>query len=315
MLSFGYSAYQDYQDKANTSQGISQITVTTMDRRIALFSLFRVTAVVLCCTPAVLGAPVTQQWKRNLTTAIEELTRVLERYPPTANTHYNAHYFRHCSHAYAKGWRDSGVYLVKPDQKEPFEVFCDMETAGGGWTVVQRRVDGSTDFNKLWRDYVNGFGNITDGRSSEFWLGLEKLYRLTACVKTSKLLINLLDFDNKEVFAHYGTFALGPKTTQYKLLLGNYNGTSGDTLSHVRGLSFSTSDNDNDISLSRVNCAEVYGGGWWFRDSACGLSNLNGRYLAGKHFEGAKQGIYWHYFRGDKYSLKFSEMKIRGEDY
>ena len=256
-----------------------------------------------------------QQWKTDLTTAIQELTRVLEKYPPTSNTHYSSRYFRHCSHAYSLGWHDSGVYLVKPDQKEPFEVYCDMETGGGGWTVVQRRADGSTDFNKPWRDYVNGFGNITDEKSTEFWLGLEKLYRLTACAKTSELLITLRDFEDREVFAHYGTFALGPKTTKYKLLLGDYNGTSGDTLSHVTGLSFSTSDNDNDISLSRVNCAALYGGGWWFRDSACGLSNLNGRYLAGKHFEGAKQGIYWHYFKGDNYSLKFSEMKIRGKDY
>ena len=300
---------QDYQNKSqHTTRNIQIIELASMDRSALL--LFTATALIFI--PVAVDAPLAQELKTDHTTAI--LTQVLERYPPTANIHYKTRHFHHCSHAYSMGRRDSGVYLVKPDQKEPFEVYCDMETAGG-WTVVQRRVDGSTDFNKSWRDYVNGFGNITDKKSSEFWLGLEKMYRLTSCAKTSELLIKLRDFNNKEVFAHYRTFALGPKETQYKLLIGGYNGTAGDTLSHVAGLSFSTRDNDNDGSLSRVNCAELYGGGWWFRDSACGVSNLNGRYLAGEHFEGAKQGIYWHYFRGEDYSLKFSEMKIKGEDY
>jgi len=34
------------------------------------------------------------------------------------------------------------------------DVYCDT-----GWTVIQRRQDGSVDFNRTWADYEKGFGN------------------------------------------------------------------------------------------------------------------------------------------------------------
>ena len=150
----------------------------------------------------------------------------------------------------------------------------------------------------------------------EFWLGLEKIHCLTGSSRVTQLRIDLADFEGRTAFAHYSSFAVGTSDTEYKLVLSGYNATStaGDALSQVTAVSFSTSDNDNDMSLSRINCTKVNQAGWWFRDSGYGLSNLNSCYLLGGHYKGAKEGIYWHYFEGPSYSLKRTEMKILGAD-
>ena len=41
--------------------------------------------------------------------------------------------------------------------------------------MVQRRQDGSVDFNRGWGEYEDGFGELT----SEFWYGLRALHCLT----------------------------------------------------------------------------------------------------------------------------------------
>jgi len=82
---------------------------------------------------------------------------------------------RNCADLYKAGERISGVYTIKPDDGDPFDVYCDQKTAGGGWTVIQKRLDGSVDFYRGWADYKRGFGNL----NGEFWLGLDKMHRLT----------------------------------------------------------------------------------------------------------------------------------------
>ncbi|MEQ2182048.1 hypothetical protein GOODEAATRI_018014 [Goodea atripinnis] len=73
-----------------------------------------------------------------------------------------------CASIYYNGVRRSGLYTVVPLLASmPVEVYCDMDTDGGGWTMIQRRVDGSVSFDRSWREYRDGFGDL----HSEFWLG------------------------------------------------------------------------------------------------------------------------------------------------
>ena len=84
---------------------------------------------------------------------------------------------RNCAEIYkSAGKPTDGVNTIKPDELPAFDVFCDQTTDGGGWTVFQKRLNGSVDFYSYWNDYKRGFGDL----NSEFWLGLDKIHRLTS---------------------------------------------------------------------------------------------------------------------------------------
>lgn len=52
----------------------------------------------------------------------------------------------------------NGIYAIAPGEGPPLLVACDMSSSPGGWTIVQRRIDGSQEFNRKWKEYAVGFG-------------------------------------------------------------------------------------------------------------------------------------------------------------
>ena len=212
--------------------------------------------------------------------------------------------YNDCEDALNQGQTTSGIYTIQPDNQPPFQVYCDMETDGGGWTVFQRRMDGSVDFYRFWKQYQQGFGNL----SGEFWLGLDKIHRLTSTA--TQLRVDLKDFDGNSRYALYSSFSVGDSSSKYILLVSGYTGTAGDSLGceskRHNGHCFSTKDRDNDVWEG--SCAQTYHGGWWY--DWCHASNLNGLYLNGRHMSYAN-GVNWHAWRGYHYSLKFTEMKLK----
>ena len=125
---------------------------------------------------------------------------------------------KNCAELYKSGHTISGVYTIDPDGSGAFYLFCDQTTAGGGWTVFQKRLDGSVDFYRGWADYKNGFGNL----NGEFWLGLDKIHRLTNT--KNRLRVDLEDTANRIAYAEYNIFAVTSEKTKYKLILGTYSG-------------------------------------------------------------------------------------------
>ncbi|XP_036285532.1 fibroleukin [Pipistrellus kuhlii] len=224
--------------------------------------------------------------------------------------------YKDCSEYYTIGKRSSESYRVTPDPKySSFEVLCDMETMGGGWTVLQARLDGSTSFNKTWQDYKVGFGNLR----KEFWLGNDKIHLLT---KSNEMIlrIDLEDFNGVKLYALYDQFYVANEFLKYRLHVGNYNGTAGDALHFSKHYNhdmkfFTTPDRDNDRYPSG-NCGLYYSSGWWF--DACLSANLNGKYYHQK-YRGVRNGIFWGTWPGMseaqpggyKSSFKKAKMMIR----
>ena len=214
-----------------------------------------------------------------------------------------------CKEVYQRGCTQDGVYTIDPHcpNQKPFQVYCNNL-----YTVFQRRMDGSENFNRGWADYVSGFGRIC----GEHWLGLEKIHCLTTRTARTELRIDMADFRGAKKNTYYNFFMVGNADSKYRLQVAGYTGTAGDSIKwgsggqNIAGMAFSTYDRDNDMS-SGTNCALAWKGGWWY--NACMASQLNGIY----HFDTtpvAWQAVLWETFTTNKRSLKFAEMKLRAKD-
>ncbi|XP_063795272.1 angiopoietin-related protein 3 [Pseudophryne corroboree] len=213
---------------------------------------------------------------------------------------------RDCNDIYNQGERTSGIYTIRPNKSEEFSVYCEM-TSDVAWTVIQRRADGSVEFNQTWEDYANGFGDL----AGEFWLGLKKVYSLSQ-QGDYILHIELQDWKDNRRFVEY-LFTLGNEDTSYTLQLSQVLGNIPSALSEYTPLQFSTSDHQS----QHLKCpTEISSGGWW--KATCGGTNLNGKYIKPKGRAKAErrrgQGLYWKPEKGRMYSLRSTKIMLYRTD-
>ena len=183
----------------------------------------------------------------------------------------------------------------------PTSGFCDTLTDGGGWLVVQRRRNGTENFNRSWDEYERGFGSLTD----ELWYGLRALHCLTS-KGNWELRIDFTFNNGTKSYLYYNHFRIGSAADMYRLSISGYCGiapTDPFTKYPINGMQFTTFDRDHDESSG--NCAVTAGGstapgGWWYRN----CFNINLNYNYGDRFGFMHLADEW-------YSPKEVEMKIR----
>ncbi|XP_077398817.1 tenascin-like isoform X3 [Vanacampus margaritifer] len=212
-------------------------------------------------------------------------------------------YPKDCAQIFLNGENTSGVYTiyVAGIESQVIQVYCDMETDGGGWMVFLRRQNGRLEFFRNWKNYTAGFGNMND----EFWLGLSNLHKITTAGQYV-LRVDLMD-GGESAYAQYDKFSIAEPRTRYKLYIGAYSGTAGDSMTYHQGRPFSTYDNDNDIAVT--NCALSYKGAFWYKN--CHRVNLMGKYGDKSH----SKGVNWFHWKGHETSIEFAEMKLRPNDF
>ncbi|KAI8502192.1 hypothetical protein Bbelb_197800 [Branchiostoma belcheri] len=166
---------------------------------------------------------------------------------------------RDCAEIYEGGSTTSGVYLVTLQNNTPVEVYCDMDTDGGGWTVIQRRIDGTVPFNRTWEEYKRGFGN----KDGEHWLGNDNIHLLTNQKDYRLQLFFLSQRKQKNLTftCSRGFFKVSNEKSNYTLdyRKGKPSGACDHLIKSAFRQAFSTVDRDND-NLP-FSCAKLYGGG------------------------------------------------------
>lgn len=187
-----------------------------------------------------------------------------------------------------------------------------MNLQSGGWTVIQRRISGTEDFDRSWKDYQIGFGDF-DGN---FWLGLENIKAITDC-ETNELYIGMESLAtgsppttsfNK---ATYASIALKDEASFFELDLGAYTGgmgDAGDSFDAHDTYKFSTHDKDNDGI--GTDCAGTYNSGWWY-GTGCHSAHLNGIYYTTAAAQSDGHGIIWEGWLGTDTPLKTVVIAVR----
>ncbi|PIK55964.1 Ficolin-2 [Apostichopus japonicus] len=226
-----------------------------------------------------------------------------------------------CYEIYNTGIHIDGVYTIYPSgwEESGFQVYCEMSTDGGGWTVLQRRRSDSVNFYRVWNAYKDGF----ESPSGDHWLGNDKIHDLTT-QKTYQLKVDLTDSADSQYYALYSRFSIGDEDDKYTLTLGTFSGNAGyNSMGLNSGDPFSTRDRDND-GTDNCNCAQRHQGAWWYphryyNDNNncfkwygsgyyrhCTYANLNGDFQYSDY-----RGIFWYKLSGNDCGIAGTKMRIR----
>ena len=200
----------------------------------------------------------------------------------------------------------SGVYTLRglAGTFSTMQAYCEVDNSSDhAWTLIQKRTNGSLSFDRTWKEYEEGFGDLED----EFWFGLKALHLLTSTGEW-KLRIDLVEIEPRSedlvlTSVEYNHFQVAGPEQNYKLNASEFNtSTTHNILKGFHGNPFSTHDRDNDGWAD--NCAEVNKGGWWYPPECYHEKGL----ILNKQYNG---GLKWDKAFAQTVQVVSTEMKIR----
>ncbi|KAH8318222.1 hypothetical protein KR074_008376, partial [Drosophila pseudoananassae] len=140
---------------------------------------------------------------------------------------------------------------------DPFKVVCGSHSnIGSGWLTVYRKLYNSKKFDRTYEDYERGFGDVGIEWEDEFFIGLNRLHRLTSGKPHEVVLWTV------EGSGRCDHFVVGGRSEGYEVRSID-NCTGGARMMPKQGSKFSTFDRDLDGDPG-YNLAEEWGYGWWF---------------------------------------------------
>ena len=131
---------------------------------------------------------------------------------------------------------------------------------------TEKQENSQLSFNKNWREYGEGFGDL----NKDFWAGLELMHTLTQRGQW-EMRVDYQKNDKTWSYLHYNQFSVGSASEEYPLTVGGFTGVGTDWFDWHNGMKFTTLDNDNDKSSG--NCAVVLNDGWWYNN--CNYIDIN----------------------------------------
>lgn len=195
----------------------------------------------------------------------------------------------------------SGIYTIQSSVGlfNEMWVYCDTKENQGGWMVIMRRINGMLSFDRSWKEYENGFGNL----SGEFWYGLSKVHSFTK-LGDWELQVNLITTENEKLTANYSKFRVKGWDNYYTLDVEGHSGVT-DFLTQFSTRNFTTYDENYNPKSGQQNCGTINQAGWWYTDHCLADKgfNLNHPFRNGK--------LDWKIDSETTFYIREIEMKIR----
>ena len=176
---------------------------------------------------------------------------------------------------------NDGPHTIYPSmpQLTSLQVSCDQATDGGGWIMLQHRIDVTVNFTRNWKEYKYGFGDHGDN-TTELWLGNEKVYQVLQSIGSTEwqLRIEVDAFDGSGCWVVASNFRMNNEALRYSMDWDNVSASVIELVfdwNYHKLIPFNTLDNNEGHDDMKA-CVDRFKGGWWYDD--CFAIFLNGRY-------------------------------------